>query len=174
MGTHPGISGGTADLRSDDNGPRGHQLGKNIGSSQSEQAWFTCAGDSCNFRFQLITDIHNSGRRKFGALAPVLFTMDNPMRVALDGSRWQRVVQSHAAAVATSWMRAALPSWSLGCVCRFPIPAAFAIGDQGSPMALHPLILIGAPTAFQPECPTVMYRASKPASRNAIAVRQPT
>ena len=32
----------------------------------------------------------------------------------------------------------------------------------------------GAPTAFHPEWPTFMYFASKPASRNAIAVRQPT
>lgn len=43
-----------------------------------------------------------------------------------------------------------------------------------TPALLQPFILIGAPTAFHPECPPVMYLASKPASRSAMAVRHPT
>src|SRR5438445_795930 len=35
-------------------------------------------------------------------------------------------------------------------------------------------ILMGAPIAFHPECPLVIYFASNPASRSLIAVLQPT
>ena len=48
------------------------------------------------------------------------------------------------------------------------------IGQTLAHVAAHALILIGAPTAFQPECPLFMYFASNPASRSLIAVLQPT
>jgi hypothetical protein len=43
-----------------------------------------------------------------------------------------------------------------------------------NPVAPQVYILIGPPTAFQPECPAFMYFASKPASRSLIVVPHPT
>ena len=66
---------------------------------------------------------------------------------------------------------------AVACVDRLnPQPKADMehLGGSARRSSRQSFIFSGAPIAFQPECPLFMYFASKPDSRNLIAVLQPT